>query len=206
MLTNMLVEEPASARGAGRALAAAITRLSRRWVAVAVAGVLTAVTLALLQALGAGVEELVGFPPFDLQTPLALDAVLTQAPLYAAEARAAYAGFLLVDTVFPLAASVLLAFVLAWSVRALQRLRGRVPSVNRLVLLPLVGALFDWLENIFFALAIWNPESVELWAQIAVVVKGAKVAVSVTLISGSVLLFAAVMVVWSTIARLRTRV
>ncbi|MHA7209949.1 hypothetical protein [Arthrobacter sp. MDT1-65] len=185
-------------------LAAALVAGSRTWWVIAVGAVATAGSLILLQVVGARVDRLVGYPPFDLQTPLGVEAVLSQAPLYEAPARRAYLLFLVVDTVFPLVASVLLCLVLARSLTVLERLRG-LPSVNRVVLIPLVGALFDWTENVFFALAIWNPDGLKSWAVIAVGVKAAKIVLSVVLVSGLVLTFAVFVLTWSTVAHLRTR-
>ncbi|WP_247826263.1 hypothetical protein [Arthrobacter antioxidans] len=185
-------------------LASAIVVASRTWWVIAVAVVATAGSLILLQATGARVDRFVGYPPFDLQTPLSVESILVQAPLYDGPARQAYLSFLVVDTVFPLAASVLLCLVLARSLTVLERLRG-FPSVNLVVLIPLVGALFDWTENVFFMLAIWDPDGLGSWAVIAVGVKAAKIVLSVVLLSGLVLTFAVLMLTWSTVAHLRTR-
>lgn len=200
----MLVDKSdVAAVGPRRSLSATITRLSRGWLPFVLAAALTGATLVMLQALGAQVEQLVGHPPFDLQTPLALEAVLQQAPLYSVDALNTYAVFILVDTVFPLAASVLLCLVLARSISTFQRLAGRPNLPSWIVLVPLVGAVLDWTENIFFTLAVADPASLELWATIAVAVKATKVVVSVGFISTAVLVFAVVMGVWWIIARLR---
>lgn len=200
----MLVEESDTIPvGDRQSLPAFLTRLSRGWAPAVLAAVVTAATLGALQFLGGQIEQLVGYPPFDLQTPLSLDALLQQAPLYTSEAITIYAIFLLVDTVFPLAAALLLCLVLARSISTFQRLTGRKVRSSWLVVVPLIGAVLDWTENVVFALALADPSSLELWATIAVGVKATKVAVSVIAISSAVLVFAVVMGVWWIIARLR---
>ena len=173
----------------------------RPWLIAAWAA-LTFVSLLGLQLVGDQLRVRIGVPPFDLQTPLRLEQMVEQLPLYTSEARRVYLWFVALDTVFPVAAGVMLSLILAAALRNFDALRQRPLNARWLVLLPLIGTVLDWLENVWFILSIWSGPGTP-WASLAVWTKGLKVAVSVGLISGGVLAFAVFVGAWWLLRNLR---
>ena len=179
-------------------LATTLTRWSTRGWIIALFAALTFVTIYVFRQIGEEINTLIGFLPFDLQTPITLEQIQTQLPAYTDAARNLYAQFLVWDSAFPLFVSVTLCLILARSLIAFHALRGKTFTGSWLVLLPLNAAVMDWLENILFALTIWISPA---WAPVAVTVKTIKVIFSVVLTSSGVLIFALVMLVVSALRR-----
>ena len=177
-----------------------LLRWSNRWWMIALFAALTFITVFAFRQVGEEMKAEIGFPPFDLQTPITLEQVTSQLPAYTDASRNLYARFLAWDYAFPLFVSITLCLILARSLTTFYGLRSQTFSGNWL-LLPLNVAMMDWLENILFALTVWVGPS---WAPAAVTVKSIKVILSVIVFSSGVLIFAVVMLAASGLHRLRT--
>jgi hypothetical protein len=122
------------------------------------------------------------FPPaaagaavFDLQNTLTAAQVLEQLPGYTDQARRLYFRFTAVDFLFPFAASLFLAAIVAFCLR--HGFPGLYAMALKRRLLPLVmaAALFDWIENVAVLVAItaW-PGTTPAMASAIVVAKRLK--------------------------------
>lgn len=117
-----------------------------------------------------------GYQPFDLQNPLSVAAVLAQLPSYTSQSRAIYGLFVVADTIFPALGVLPSALVLARSLEALGITRTRPALASRLVLVVLLPAPLDWLENACYVAAIGlYPGDVTLWATLGVTLKATKI-------------------------------
>jgi hypothetical protein len=177
-----------------------LLRWSNRWWMIALFAALTFITVLMFRQVGEEMKALIGFLPFDLQTPITLEQVQTQLPVYTDASRGVYARFLAWDYAFPLFVSITLCLILARSLTTFYKLRSRAFNGNWLILFPLNAAVMDWLENVLFALTVWVSPS---WAPAAVMVKSIKVIFSVIVSSSGVLVFALVMLIASGLRRLR---
>lgn len=90
-----------------------------------------------------------GATPFDLQNDLEADEVFSQMNGYTSAARELYYAFSFADFFFPVFASLFLGAVAAFSLRHLSAKWYAVAETRNLFVLFLLGAMFDWLENIF---------------------------------------------------------
>lgn len=122
--------------------------ISRRWWAVVLVFGLNFAAFSILFALEDQFEALAGVPTFDTQNDLTADLLREQLPLYVGEARAAYERFAAFDFVFPLVAGVFIAVILTLLLRI-----NPLPIAARLLawnlpLVPLIGTLWDYLENV----------------------------------------------------------
>lgn len=122
---------------------------SRRWWIVLLALILNFAAFSLLFALEDQFEVFSGgVPTFDTQNDLTQTLILEQLPLYQGEARAAYLRFAAFDFVFPLVAGIFLVLIYTLLLRlntwsfAQRLLKWRLP------LLPLLGTLADYGENV----------------------------------------------------------
>jgi len=149
-----------------------ILRVSSSALPFVLTGLLAVGSLLWLQALGARIESLTGFLPFDLQHRLSLSDIEQQLPAWNAPARRVYYAFAALDFVFPLLASLFLAAACAFLLRYGWPLTyARLVSGHWLPVL-LLPALFDWLENISaLLLLLAGPEP--LWPA-ALLLIGAK--------------------------------
>jgi hypothetical protein len=177
-----------------------LLRWSNRWWMIVLFAVLTFITVFAFRQVGEEMKNLIGFLPFDLQTPITLEQVNSQLPAYTDASRSVYARFLAWDYLFPLFVSIMLCLILARSLTTFYKLRSQTFRGNWLILVPLNAAVMDWLENILFALTVWVSPS---WAPAAVTVKSIKVIFSVIISSSGVLIFALAMLVVSGLKRLR---
>jgi hypothetical protein len=177
-----------------------LLRWSSRWWMIAVFASLTIITVFAFRQVGEEMKALIGFLPFDLQTPITHEQIQTQLPAYTDASRSVYARFLAWDYAFPLFVSITLCLILARSLTTFYKLRSQPFTGNWLILFPLNAAVMDWLENILFALTVWVSP---VWAPAAVTVKTIKVVFSVVISSSGVLIFALVMLVASGLQRLR---
>jgi hypothetical protein len=178
-----------------------LLRWSARWWVIVLFATLTFITVFAFRQVGEEMKTLIGFLPFDLQTPISLEQIQTQLPVYTDASRGVYARFLAWDYAFPLFVSITLCLILARSLTTFYRLRSQVFTGSWLILVPLNAAVMDWLENILFALTVWVSPA---WAPAAVTVKTIKVIFGVIISSSGVLVFALVMLVASGLQRLRT--
>lgn len=124
------------------------TAISRRWWAVVLVFALNFAAFSILFALEDQFEALSGVPTFDTQNDLTATLIREQLPLYVGEARAAYERFAAFDFVFPLVAGIFIAVIWALLLRI-----NRLPLAARLLawnlpLFPLIGTLWDYLENL----------------------------------------------------------
>jgi hypothetical protein len=172
---------------------------ARLWMIVLFAA-LTVITVFAFRQVGEEMKALIGFLPFDLQTPITLEQIQTQLPVYTDASRGVYARFLAWDYTFPLFVSITLCLILARSLTTFYNLRSQTFNGSWLILFPLNAAAMDWLENVLFALTVWVSPS---WAPAAVIVKSIKVIFSVIISSSGVLVFALVMLIVSGWRRLR---
>ena len=173
---------------------------SRWWISVLFAA-LTVITVFAFRQVGEEMKDLIGFLPFDLQTPITLEQINSQLPAYSEASRNIYARFLAWDYAFPLFVSITLCLILARSLTTFYKLRSQNFTGSWLILVPLNAAVMDWLENILFALTVWVSPS---WASAAVMVKSIKVIFSVIISSSGVLIFALAMLIISGLQRLRS--
>jgi hypothetical protein len=101
-------------------------------------------------------EALAGVPTFDTQNDLTAATLRAQLPLYTGDARDAYLRFIAFDFVFPLVAGLFSAVMWALLLRANNwPLAARLLRWN-LPLLPLLGTLFDYAENVGLLLILNN--------------------------------------------------
>ena len=132
-----------------------ILRISRTWwLYLLVTGLAVGSLLFLQETAAAFRPRASGLDPLDLQNQLAPREVYAQFAGYAPEAREIYRRFALVDFGFPLFASLFVAATIAWSLRyALPGLYRQLAD-RRLLVLPLLGTAFDWMENLAVLLAL----------------------------------------------------
>jgi hypothetical protein len=132
-----------------------IVRVSANgWLFTATTVVMVACLRALIE-IGAGFPAVAGgAPPFDLQNALTAPEVLSQLAGYGDEARRRYFLFTAIDYLFPFAAGVFLAAIIAFCLR--RSFPGIYASLDGRRLLPafMAGSLFDWCENIAALTAI----------------------------------------------------
>ena len=174
---------------------------SSRWWIIVLFAALTVITVVAFRQVGEEMKDLIGFLPFDLQTPITLEQINSQLPAYSEASRNIYARFLAWDYAFPLFVSITLCLILARSLTTFYKLRSQNFTGSWLILVPLNAAVMDWLENILFALTVWVSPS---WASAAVMVKSIKVIFSVIISSSGVLIFALAMLIISGLQRLRS--
>jgi hypothetical protein len=177
-----------------------LLRWSNRWWMIVLFAALTFITVFVFRQVGEEMKALIGFLPFDLQTPITLEQVQSQLPAYTDASRNLYARFLAWDYLFPLFVSITLCLILARSLTTFYKLRSQTFTGSWLILVPLNAAVMDWLENILFALTVWVSPA---WAPAAVLVKSFKVIFSVIISSSGVLIFALAMLVASGLQRRR---
>lgn len=89
-----------------------------------------------------------GLAPFDLQQQLTVAGLLAQLELYTGRSYALYAAFLAVDMLFPLAAGVALAALVACGLRSAWPAAYASISARSLWTLLLIPTACDWLENL----------------------------------------------------------
>jgi hypothetical protein len=150
-------------------------RLSQKWWAVLVVFVLNLVSFGVLFSLEDQFEALSGLPTFDTQNDLTQSMLVQQLPAYTGEARSAYLRFAAFDFVFPLVAGIFLSVLWALLLRL-----NRWPLFQRLLhwklaLFPLLGTLWDYLENMSL-LTILNTglDVSPLWLDAAILFKQLK--------------------------------
>ena len=119
-----------------------------------------------------------GLRPIDLSFPTTPELLYSHLPRYTAGSYRAYAWFAAFDFVWPVLLAVWLISIWAWCQKrsALNLFGGRLPLW--LLLLPLLPALLDWLENLGWIVAIYSYP-VERWgaASFGSYAKFAKVAI-----------------------------
>lgn len=118
-----------------------------------------------------------GSVPFDMQNDLTASQIFAQLSTYSDEAFSSYYLFQAVDFAFPLLASLFLAALLAFGLRHTASGWYAIAVGKNLLVLMLLPALFDYLENINFlwVIAAW-PDPAEIAAQLGVLAKKAKLA------------------------------
>jgi hypothetical protein len=154
-----------------------IIRWSRRWwplLAAAVAGLVSFQLLVLIGERFAAVTG--GYQPFDLQNPLSLQAMQEQLPRYTAASRTLYWIFIAADMVFPVAAALPLALLLAKALRGIDRVWAASALRRGVALMPFLVAVLDWIENGFFVATVaLHPREITTWATLALAMKTTKV-------------------------------
>jgi hypothetical protein len=142
------------------------------------ATVVMVATLAAILRIGASFPAIAGgAEPFDLQNGLTAADVLRQLPGYTVEARRQYALFTAIDYVFPFAAGLFLAAVIAFCLR--RSFPGVYAALDARRLLPvlMLATLFDWSENVLVLAAIQSwPDTSGALATAIVVAKRLKLA------------------------------
>jgi hypothetical protein len=89
-----------------------------------------------------------GYIPLDLQFPLTVDGIFEQLPAYNSASKSWYQIFAFIDFVFPPLASLFV--VMLWGVIIKYYASPLLLSLGMRgwLLLPMISALLDWLENI----------------------------------------------------------
>jgi hypothetical protein len=118
-----------------------------------------------------------GARPFDMQNGLTAAEVFQQLPSYGDEARRLYGIFTAIDYVFPFAAGLFLAAVIAFCLRrAFPHLYAALDARHLLPVF-MLGTLFDWCENVAAITAILSwPDTTQAMALALVVAKRLKLA------------------------------
>jgi hypothetical protein len=173
--------------------------IARRWWAILLVLLLNGVSFTILFALEDRFEALAGVPTFDTQNDLTAETLRAQLPLYTGAAREAYYAFAAFDFVFPFIAALFLAVLFTALLRA-----NRSPVAGRLLasgaaLLPFLGTLFDYGENVGF-LSILAVGADSTWVSVALLFKQLKLLM--LQLNGPILLM---LVLWLLIGWLRTR-
>lgn len=126
-----------------------VLRVSRTWWLYLIVVVLFAGSLLALIRIGEMFPAVAaGAVPFDLQNDLQVSEVYAQLAGYTPQARELYYAFTTIDYAFPFFAGLFLAATTAFA------LRNSVPRfyealvARRLLLVLMVAAVFDWLENL----------------------------------------------------------
>ena len=128
--------------------------------------------------LGKVFDELTaGQQMFDFQNSLTTTQITEQLPVYTESAKQVYYAFSFADFFFPFFAALFLASIAAFSLRHLAPGAYAWVTERRLWPMLMIGAAFDWLENIF-ALTVVSaaPEATPLAATLLVIAKKAKLA------------------------------
>ena len=100
---------------------------------------------------------------------------MSQLAGYTESARQLYYAFAFTDFFFPFFASLFLAAVAAFSLRHISANWYAVACDKNLFALFFLGALFDWLENIFALVVISSyPDTSEMMANLLVLAKKGK--------------------------------
>ena len=162
-----------------RALNDLIIRFSRSAWLFALSIVVAFGTLfAVLVPIGNVFPELAGgATPFDLQNSLQADEVFSQLEGYTEPARQLYYAFSFADFFFPVFASLFLGALAAFSLRHLSPKWYAVAEARNLFVLFMLGAMFDWLENIFALTAVSTYPDTPAWvANLLVLAKRGKLA------------------------------
>jgi len=131
-------------------------RASRTWWLYLLLVLLFAGSLQALMQIGAAFPPHAGgAAPFDLQNALTPGEVYPQVAGYSPRARELYLAFTLIDYAFPFLAGLFIMATVAFGLR--HGLPGVYATVvdRRLLPLPMIAALFDWLENVAAAAAIY---------------------------------------------------
>jgi hypothetical protein len=89
-----------------------------------------------------------GNPPFDLQNGLAAAAVYPQLATWTETAHRLYYAFTLIDYVFPFFAGLFIAATAAFALRTSLPKWYAALTARNLLLVFMLGTVFDWLENI----------------------------------------------------------
>lgn len=130
-------------------------------------------------------RERTGRPVLDTQDTVTVDAAVAQIRAYDDAARAWYAGFAVVDVVFPVAAAVLLAVVARRAALAgPRRTSGASLVPPRIALLCLLPAVADLAENVGLVTAVFagGPPGVVAAALVAKSAKLTSIAASGVLV------------------------
>ena len=167
-----------------------VSWLAASWRRAAALVAVTAVSMWAVFAIDAEFLRRTGAPAPDTQNALTPEEATRQLAAWDGGTRALYAGFAAVDTVFPLAASLVLAVAAHRLVVLGERWPG--PAVPRGVALAcLAPALFDYAENAGFLVALGTGEPLAVRA--ALVAKALKLA-TIGLSGGLVAVLAVVLV------------
>ena len=160
------------------ALHGLIINVSERWWKILLAFLATFAALqGLIRITSVFPEQSGGAQPFDMQNDLTVEAIFEQLAGYTDAAFELYWAFTAIDYFFPAFAALFQASLTAALLRyALPGVWGTIES-RKLILLMLVPAAFDWLENItlLITMLVW-PEQSQFFATAAVVAKQAKLA------------------------------
>lgn len=132
-----------------------IVRISRTWWLYLLVTGLAVGSLLVLQEIAAAFRPPAsGLDPLDLQNQLAPGEVYAQFASYEPGAAEIYLRFALVDFGFPLFAGLFVAATIAWSLRSALPGLYRALTDRRLLVLPLLGTAFDWMENLAVLIAL----------------------------------------------------
>jgi hypothetical protein len=153
-------------------------RASRTWwLYLLVVAVMAGSLVALINIGEAFPAHAAGAQPLDLQNALTAAEVYPQLAGYTDRARELYGLFAAVDVVFPFSAGLFIAATTAFA------LRHGIPSWyealarRKLLLLPMVGSAFDWLENLTILTALGlMPTEIQGLAGLLVLAKRCKLA------------------------------
>jgi hypothetical protein len=118
-----------------------------------------------------------GYTPFDMQNRLTVDQIFIQLASYTDEAFSLYTWFQLVDYFFPVLGAFMMAAITAFSIRTLSSSFYKQVVKKRLLLIFLIPAAFDLLENLGFlwVISVW-PEQSATAANFALTAKLGKLA------------------------------
>jgi hypothetical protein len=150
-----------------------IIECSGKWWKFLLAVIVQVGALLMLQRISSDFPEVSGgSPPFDMQNTLQPDQIFEQLTTYTQQAFDLYTVFQVIDFIFPLAASLVIASACAFLLRNISAKIYQKIYSRKLFLLLLVPAGFDYLENIFLFWTVRSwPEQADLAATLAVAAK-----------------------------------
>ncbi len=97
-----------------------------------------------------------GLRPFDLNFGISAEVIYRDLPVYTDRSRTLYIGFAIADYIYPAAAAVFFIMLWVWmSNKSPNRFFERLTAAGVLVI-PLLFALVDWLENAGFLFVIFS--------------------------------------------------
>ncbi len=171
-------------------LTAWIARCSADWRLVAGVGLCQMLLLVAMLQIGKPFQLDTGYPPFDFQSTLTVADMEQQLAHYTPAARQLYYGMSAIDFIFPALGGLFWALLIGVGLRLGWPEFGQRSNNKIWLLLPFVGALCDWCENLGLLLTISNyPPFEHGFASFAVLAKqGKNLSVSLSMTAAMALL------------------
>ena len=179
-------------------LTAWIARCSGDWRLVVGVGLCQMLLLVAMLQIGKPFQLATGYPPFDFQSTLTVADMEQQLAHYTPAARQLYYGMSAIDFAFPPLGGLFWALLIGAGLRLGWPDFWQRPNNKSWLLLPFVGALCDWSENLGLLVTISNyPPFERGFASFAVLAKqGKNLTISLTFTIAIALLIVGTLRYW----------